>query len=612
MQLQFITLSKAENLIFILSIFTALIPFAAIAPYISFHISFLFSLIILLSVVFHIKKLSVPIWLLNLLSIVLIIFPFFSYSIEDIILPSVESLTLILSIRFLGKKSSREYFQIYLLCMLLVGSSSLFSISWVFLLRIFLMLILTVFAIIFLTYIKDANQKFITLKTVLNILKFALSISLLSIPLSALFFLILPRTPSPLIDVGFSKTKTGFSSTVNLGSVRVIEEDRTIIMRVKMKKISEKELYWRVITFDSFDGKVWRKTVSKDSKTKISGEKIEYAVSLEPLTEDYLTLLDYPSNIYMKNISYEYPGIYFVNFPIEKTIKYTATSFINYQLEEAKPDPVYIEVTDSVSEKVKKLTYEITTNASNNIEVVEKIMKFLSNYSYSLKNLPTTVEDFLFNRKTGNCEYFATTMALMLRIKGVPSRVIGGFKGGDYNPFGNYYIVRASDAHLWVEAWINGEWIRFDPSGRASISASFVFHFIDYIWNRVVLDYDIKAQIKLTKYISSPDIKLETKILFIPLCLIFLFVFFKIFNFLRQQNNPLYKFFKIMKRYGFERKKYQGLEEFISSIKDSKIRQKAEKFAKAYEEIYFMDKTFKKEDVKKLNQLLKYLENIKS
>lgn len=612
MRLQFITLNKVQNIIFFLSILIAVIPFTAIFPYISYYVNSVFVLIMLSSIFLHIKKIFLPVWTLNIISVVLIIIPFLISSPEDILLPSIESLTLILSLRFLSKKSSREYFQIYLLSLLLLGSSSLFNFSWIFLLRLLLMLIFTIFAILLLTYIKEIKEESINFERLLNLMKFAIFISIAAIPLSAFFFIILPRTPVPLMDVGFTKTKTGFSSTVNLGSIRDIEEDRTIVMRIKMDKLPEKELYWRVITFDTFNGRVWQKKVSGADKSNIYGEKINYTVILEPLTEHYLPTLDYPLNVSLKNILYEYPGIYRMGFPLEKNIKYSATSFINYQLYENEPSLIYITVPSNISKKIEMLTKEITFQASNKREIIDRILKFLSNYEYSLRDLPTgenSIEDFLFKQKRGNCEYFATAMALMLRIKGIPSRVVGGFKGGTYNSFGGYYIVRASDAHLWVEAWIDGEWLRFDPSGKISRDIEpVIFHLIDYLWNSVVLDYDIKSQFKLAKSIRIPTIKFNIKTFFVPLFLVILYVSFKICCYIKEKRKPLNRFFSIMKKYGFERKKYQGLEEFISIINDSILKQKAEKFIKEYQEIYFKDKKIGKQELRKLHALLKELD----
>lgn len=93
-------------------------------------------------------------------------------------------------------------------------------------------------------------------------------------------------------------------------------------------------------------------------------------------------------------------------------------------------------------------------------------------YSYSLDaSLSDTridpVEDFLFNRKTGHCEYFATSLALLLRSEGVPARMVTGYRGvvdlGD-----NVYEVQQRHAHAWVEAWVDGQWMTVDatPSAR--------------------------------------------------------------------------------------------------------------------------------------------------
>ncbi|MCS7163509.1 MAG: DUF3488 and transglutaminase-like domain-containing protein [Thermodesulfovibrio sp.] len=611
MHLQSITLNKVKDYIFFLSILIAAISFTSIFPHISPYVNFLFVLILIFSIFLHLKNVFLPEWVLNIISIILIVFPFLGLSSNDILMPSIESLTLILSVRFLGKKTSREYFQIYLLSMLLLGGSSLFDISWMFLIRLILMLILTIFAMLLLTYVKEVGNDFIGLERLLNLMNFAIFIAIVSIPLSAFFFIILPRTPVPLVDIGLSKAKTGFSSTVNLGSIREIEEDNNIVMRVKMKQIPEKELYWRVITFDTFDGRVWQKKLFEMSKSSIYGEKISYTIILEPLTEKYLPTLDYPVSVSTKNLIYEYPGTYKIAFSLEKTMKYDAVSFINYKLTESNPSSIYLKIPPNITEKIKTLTNNITSQASNKKEIAESIIRFLSNYQYSLKDLPVgenSIEEFLFNKKKGNCEYFATAMVLMLRIKDIPARVVGGFRGGTYNSFGGYYIIRASDAHLWVEAWIDGQWLRFDPSGKISRKTeNIVFYFIDYIWNSIVLDYDIRSQLRLVKSIKIPKFEFNIKLFLIPFLVLVLYGSFKFYRYMKKTREPLNRFFSIMKKYGFERRGYQGLEEFVSMISDKNLREKAENFVKLYEEIYFKDKKINKEDYKKLKVLLDIL-----
>lgn len=77
------------------------------------------------------------------------------------------------------------------------------------------------------------------------------------------------------------------------------------------------------------------------------------------------------------------------------------------------------------------------------------------------------VVDFLTRHRQGHCEYFASALALLGRVAGVPTRVIGGYRVGERNPIGGYRVVREKNAHAWVEAWVGGQWQTYDatPSG---------------------------------------------------------------------------------------------------------------------------------------------------
>src|ERR1044071_8539312 len=79
-------------------------------------------------------------------------------------------------------------------------------------------------------------------------------------------------------------------------------------------------------------------------------------------------------------------------------------------------------------------------------------------FGYTLELPKQEVRDpityFLFTRKKGHCEYFASAMTIMLRTQGIPSRLVTGFQSGTFNPFTELFVIRASDAHSWVEAWL--------------------------------------------------------------------------------------------------------------------------------------------------------------
>jgi transglutaminase-like putative cysteine protease len=117
------------------------------------------------------------------------------------------------------------------------------------------------------------------------------------------------------------------------------------------------------------------------------------------------------------------------------------------------------------------------------------------------------VNEFVTRTKRGHCEYFASALALMLRSQGIPSRLIVGFKGGEWNEVGDFYEVRQSHAHTWVEAWIAppGQppgWLRLDPtpggdadtSVAAASTSDQLINYLHHLWSRYVLGMDSGVQ----------------------------------------------------------------------------------------------------------------------
>jgi len=117
------------------------------------------------------------------------------------------------------------------------------------------------------------------------------------------------------------------------------------------------------------------------------------------------------------------------------------------------------------------------------------------------------VANFLFERKHGHCEYFASAMAVMLRSLHIPSRLVTGFRGGEYNDITGQYVVRASDAHSWVEAYFPGSgWISFDPTPAGGAPTrtgwSRMQLYVDAaasFWREWIINYDVSHQQTLGK-----------------------------------------------------------------------------------------------------------------
>jgi transglutaminase-like putative cysteine protease len=123
--------------------------------------------------------------------------------------------------------------------------------------------------------------------------------------------------------------------------------------------------------------------------------------------------------------------------------------------------------------RIPELAKQITAGSASDAERAGRLTAWLSRelrYSLDLERRTTLepLEEFLFVRREGNCEYFATALAVMLRSVAIPSRVVNGFQRGEWNPYGGYWVVRMRDAHSWVEAHVNGAWVTLDPSPRGA------------------------------------------------------------------------------------------------------------------------------------------------
>jgi hypothetical protein len=137
--------------------------------------------------------------------------------------------------------------------------------------------------------------------------------------------------------------------------------------------------------------------------------------------------------------------------------------------------------------------------ANSDSEIVRRSLAYFyqQKFRYTL-NPPllsqNSVDEFLFDTRSGFCEHYASAFTIMMRMAGIPARVVTGYLGGWYNDIGSYMLVRQSDAHAWSEVWIRGSgWTRIDPT--AAIAPSRVErgavdslgerrHLLDYEWLR--------------------------------------------------------------------------------------------------------------------------------
>ncbi|MFA7614621.1 MAG: transglutaminase-like domain-containing protein, partial [Candidatus Caldatribacteriota bacterium] len=107
------------------------------------------------------------------------------------------------------------------------------------------------------------------------------------------------------------------------------------------------------------------------------------------------------------------------------------------------------------------------TFKDNSVEgIVQTFKDYIVSEGFRYSWTPGKIEsmDEFLKKKIGFCSHYASTLALILRAKNHPARIVSGFQGGRYNPYGNFYEINQNDAHAWVEVRKDGDWLRIDPT----------------------------------------------------------------------------------------------------------------------------------------------------
>ncbi len=357
----------------------------------------------------------------------------------------------------------------------------------------------------------------------------------------ALFFLVPRKATGGYLSAFAARNgiSTGFSEEVRLGEIGEIQQSNDVVMHVKFAAGSRvpAELRWRGIALTNFDGSRW--ITDRDQEVMIpttSGvlpslshlprttagrdQRVAYDVSLEPFGSRVFFVL--PQAVVI-NGRYRMIAVDLNNDTIFNADN--SRGITDYSVVSEIPPPMppggtngqgpavdrrYLQLPNYVDARISSLAERITEDEATDFRKASAIERYLSTtYGYTLQ-LPLVppkdpVANFLFERKAGHCEYFASSMALMLRLLRIPSRIVNGFRGGVYNDITGSYIVRARDAHSWVEAYFpDYGWYTFDPTpgGAQPATAGFnrAFLYIDAMrefWHDWIVNYDTGHQAAL-------------------------------------------------------------------------------------------------------------------
>nr|MDQ3625443.1 DUF3488 and transglutaminase-like domain-containing protein [Verrucomicrobiota bacterium] len=310
-------------------------------------------------------------------------------------------------------------------------------------------------------------------------LRVALVMSLQALPIVALLFLFFPRSYAG-VRFQFSPSilgATGMSDRLTPGSFAALAMNDAVAFRADFPDgnvPSLPQLYWRGSVFWEGEGLSWERGPEMRPEQRagqLGGPWIRQRIFLQPHGGRWLFALDRPATN-VRGALYEAGG-YLEGFrPILSAFLYDVISrpenrefsLLHEHWRAALRKPALI------SPRVEALVESWRRPEATDREVVDAALQYFRREKFVYSLSPGTygqdaLTEFLFERRSGFCEHYAAAFASLMRIAGIPSRLVTGYLGGTYNKVGNYVQVRQLDAHAWCEVWLpESGWLRVDPT----------------------------------------------------------------------------------------------------------------------------------------------------
>ncbi len=554
---------------------------------------------------------------------------------DNLVDPAVNLLSVLLAIRMLSEKNARNFMQIYLLSLFSLAGSSLFSLSPLFLLYLGVLFALLAISLVILTFYSADSNLSVSRWELRNILSTTFLIPVTALPLMLVFFVILPRTQYPLWkskNMAVSK-ETGFSEKVELGTSPGVDQNKNVAFRALSERLAPDNLYWRGIVLNSFAGNAWIRREPPTEKTiPEKGKGVVQTIFPEPGKGRYLVALNVPrlvSGVW----AFLSPDFTAISTSSEGgRVKYDTLSIQGSALTNRTgiDREFYLTRPERLSARIMALGKDIAERGKSEREKIALLEDFFVSRRivYATTDLPVSgdpLDEFLFEKKRGNCEFFATSCALLLRIAGVPARLVGGYFGGEYNELGGYYVVTEDMAHVWVEAFVDGRgWVKIDPSRwaanfpevikTASSGAggrfSMAYDAFDYYWNLMVITYDLEKQVRMVTKVNTELKRLTLPsrigrtllVILVPLAALAVAVVAARRFLVPREERILRKFFGLVhKKFGIEPDAATGLHELAVTIGDPSVHE----FVSIYAGVVYRDRKLTTAEVDRLYELLR-------
>lgn len=322
--------------------------------------------------------------------------------------------------------------------------------------------------------------------------RIALRLAAVGTPVMIALFLLFPRL-APLWGLPSDSQlgRTGLSFSMRVGQIAQLVLDDSVAMRIRFDGTPPRrqDLYFRGPVLSDFDGREWRPRAllrpnEPPANLQIAGEPVRYEVTLEPSHRPWVFTLEatpQPPQLAGQRIKPTPDLLWLSEAPLTDIVRYRAESHTAFRYGPATRRGVSVDDRDlPTGFNPRTLQWAVDLRRDprfaqgNDAGLVQFVLNHLRTQGYTYTLEPgvygdNAADEFWFDRKAGFCEHFASAFAVLMRAADVPARIVTGYQGGDINPVDGFWTVRQSDAHAWVEVWLDGDgWVRIDPTAAVA------------------------------------------------------------------------------------------------------------------------------------------------
>jgi transglutaminase-like putative cysteine protease len=326
-------------------------------------------------------------------------------------------------------------------------------------------------------------------------LRFAAVLLTQALPVMLALFVFFPRISGPIwgLPKDAYSGVTGLSDSMSPGAISQLAQSEAPAFRVKFSGSAPppQQRYWRGPVLWHTDGRTWSTgrmaallQLVANPVMQIEGEVVHQSITLEGQSTRWLVGLDVPVEVSV-------PAINTAGFQwlskrtLRERTRYEVVSYLRFRTGYLDPQlrEAALQLPDALSTRIRMLARSWRDNARTDRDVARLALEYFHNEPFVYTLTPpqlgvNPLDEFLFSTRRGFCEHYAAAFVILMRSAGIPARVVTGYQGGEYNPVGNYWLIRQADAHAWAEIWLSDTgWERVDPT--AAVAPERIEHALD-------------------------------------------------------------------------------------------------------------------------------------